>query len=324
MRWYWILVAARQAVGRRSKSITSILTPGYAPIEQYDSRADDVGPWSDIYALGMVAYRCISGLGDGELPDAVTRGRARRKGQAGLTPAVEAGKGRYHSGLLEAIDWALEVDEDARPQSVDAWRETLAGDRRRQRPAESERGTVSNPPSGTATERTGMNWPGVALTTVILALVVGVWMASQLYSERSDPGSVEQTPLPLPGDTPQRTSAKPAIESAGSATGQAGAEIERQRLEMELAGEMVSIPGGTFQMGDLSGDGSDWEKPVHSVTVPAFEMGKYEVTFAQWDACMADGGCGGYTPDDVGWGRGNRPVINVSWDDVQLFIAWLK
>ena len=191
--------AARQAVGQRSKALTSILTPGYAPIEQYDSQADDVGPWSDIYALGMVAYRCISGLGDGELPDAVTRGRARRKGQTGLTPAVESGKGRYNSGLLEAIDWALEVDEEARPQSVDAWRAALAEDGRRQHPAESKQGAVSNPPSGTATEHTGMNW-----------------------SERSNPGSVEQTPLPAPGDTLQRTSAKPAIESAGSAAGQAG------------------------------------------------------------------------------------------------------
>ena len=52
--------AARQAVGRRSQRLTTILTPGYAPIEQYDSKADDVGPWSDIYALGMVAYRCAS------------------------------------------------------------------------------------------------------------------------------------------------------------------------------------------------------------------------------------------------------------------------
>ena len=46
--------AARQAVGQRSKSITSILTPGYAPIEQYDSKAEDVGPWSDLYALGRL------------------------------------------------------------------------------------------------------------------------------------------------------------------------------------------------------------------------------------------------------------------------------
>ena len=58
----------------------------------------------------------------------------------------------------------------------------------------------------------------------------------------------------------------------------------------QYAGEMVDIPGGTFRMGDLSGDGADDEKPVHSVTVPTFRMGKYEVTFAQWDACVADGG----------------------------------
>ena len=77
-------------------------------------------------------------------------------------------------------------------------------------------------------------------------------------------------------------------------------------------------------MGDLSGDGADQQRPVHSVTVPAFSLGKYEVTFAQWDAFVADGGCGGYTPDDKGWGRGSRPVINVSWDDVQGFIDWLN
>ena len=80
---------ARQAVGQRSKSITSILTPGYAPIEQYDSKADDVGPWSDIYALGMVAYKCVSGAGDGELPDAVTRGRSQRKGGTDLASAAK-------------------------------------------------------------------------------------------------------------------------------------------------------------------------------------------------------------------------------------------
>ena len=90
------------------------------------------------------------------------------------------------------------------------------------------------------------------------------------------------------------------------------------------AGEMVSIPGGTFRMGDMSREGYDDERPVNSVTVPAFRMGKYEVTFTQWDACVADGGCGDYRPDDEGWGRGDRPVINVSWNDVQGFIDWLN
>ena len=104
----------------------------------------------------------------------------------------------------------------------------------------------------------------------------------------------------------------------------AGAGIGQTALERELAGEMVSIPAGSFRMGDLSGAGDDNEKPVRSVSVPAFRMGKYEVTFAQWDACVADGGCDGYTPDAEGWGRGNRPVINVSWNDTQFFIDWLN
>ena len=97
---------------------------------------------------------------------------------------------------------------------------------------------------------------------------------------------------------------------------------QQMALEQELAGEMVSIPSGMFRMGDLSGEGYDDEKPVHTVTVPAFKLGKYEVTFAQWDICVADGGCNDYSPyEDL---RGNRPVNWVSWDNVQSFIDWLN
>ena len=60
------------------------------------------------------------------------------------------------------------------------------------------------------------------------------------------------------------------------------------------------------------------------MTIPApFAVGKYEVTFAEWDACVAGGGCEGFRPDDV-WGRGDRPVINVSWDDGQAYVRWLS
>jgi formylglycine-generating enzyme required for sulfatase activity len=55
-----------------------------------------------------------------------------------------------------------------------------------------------------------------------------------------------------------------------------------------------------------------------------FAIGKYSITFKEWDACVADGGCGGYQPPDNGWGRGNRPVINVSWNDAQAFLQWLS
>jgi formylglycine-generating enzyme required for sulfatase activity len=67
------------------------------------------------------------------------------------------------------------------------------------------------------------------------------------------------------------------------------------------------------------------ERPQHWVNIErSFAVGKYDVTFDQWDACLSDGGCGGYRPKDEGWGRGNRPVINVDWQHAQAYVAWLN
>ena len=89
--------------------------------------------------------------------------------------------------------------------------------------------------------------------------------------------------------------------------------------------EVVVVPAGSFRMGDLQGGGVGVEKPVHTVTIgQPFAVGKYEVTFSEWDACVSAGGCNGYRPDDKGWGRGNRPVIYVSWKDAQQYVAWLS
>ena len=87
--------------------------------------------------------------------------------------------------------------------------------------------------------------------------------------------------------------------------------------------EMVVVPEGSFMMGSTSG--ADDERPVHEVTIARqFAVGVHEVTFAEWDACVSDGGCGGYRPDDRGWGRGKRPVMNVSWDDARAYVEWLS
>ncbi|KOR28472.1 hypothetical protein TI04_10910 [Achromatium sp. WMS2] len=87
---------------------------------------------------------------------------------------------------------------------------------------------------------------------------------------------------------------------------------------------MVSIPAGSFMMGSPeseAGRDSD-EGPQHRVTVKAFQMAKYETTFAEYDAfCEATGRA---KPDDRGWGRGNRPVINVTWDDAVAYTKWLS
>jgi formylglycine-generating enzyme required for sulfatase activity len=87
------------------------------------------------------------------------------------------------------------------------------------------------------------------------------------------------------------------------------------------APEMIELPAGPFTMGsEVSGA----EMPPHQVTVPAFAIGKFEVTFDEWDICVADGGCNGYKPTDQGWGRGRRPVINVSWGDAKQYVDWLS
>ena len=86
---------------------------------------------------------------------------------------------------------------------------------------------------------------------------------------------------------------------------------------------MVVVPSGSFMMGSKSR--FDDEMPSHRVTISRpFAVGKYEVTFAEWDACIAGGGCGGYRPKDGGWGRDDRPVINVNWNDVQSYVKWLS
>lgn len=90
--------------------------------------------------------------------------------------------------------------------------------------------------------------------------------------------------------------------------------------------EMVRIPSGTFLMGssEREKNRADNEGPQHYVTIRGFAVGKFEVTFDEWDACGRAGACSAHAPDDQGWGRGRRPVINVSWQDAQGYLSWLS
>ena len=91
--------------------------------------------------------------------------------------------------------------------------------------------------------------------------------------------------------------------------------------------EIVVVPAGSFMMGSSASEEGRWEYggPRHRVTIGSpFAVGVYEVTFAEWAACVRAGGCGGYRPEDQGWGRGSRPVLNVSWEDAQEYVRWLS
>jgi formylglycine-generating enzyme required for sulfatase activity len=83
--------------------------------------------------------------------------------------------------------------------------------------------------------------------------------------------------------------------------------------------EMVVIPAGKFTMGSPEFG----EDPQHEVTIAKpFAIGKYELTFVEWDTCVAAGGCPFVA--DSNWGRDKRPAINVSWEDAKQYLAWLS
>jgi serine/threonine protein kinase len=110
--------AARLTSSGVTKSMTAIVTPGYAPLEQYMSTGNQ-GPWTDVYALSGVMYRAVTGENP---PDAVSR---MKTGHA--LHALAAARPRYSERFLKAIEWGMVVDEKMRPQSIAEWRDLFVG-----------------------------------------------------------------------------------------------------------------------------------------------------------------------------------------------------
>jgi formylglycine-generating enzyme required for sulfatase activity len=87
--------------------------------------------------------------------------------------------------------------------------------------------------------------------------------------------------------------------------------------------QMVVIPAGEYTMGSPASE--QGAEAQHRITIAApFAVSKFEITFDEWETCVIEGGCGGHRPDDQGWGRGNRPVISVSWNDAKAYVSWLS
>jgi formylglycine-generating enzyme required for sulfatase activity len=96
--------------------------------------------------------------------------------------------------------------------------------------------------------------------------------------------------------------------------------------ECELCPEMIVVPAGQFLMGARDGEPGSTpdERPQHNVNfAQPFSVGRFPVTFSEWDACVAARGCS-YQPFDASWGRGSQPVINILWDDAKEYVAWLS
>ncbi|CAI4032859.1 Formylglycine-generating enzyme family protein [Nitrospira tepida] len=125
----------------------------------------------------------------------------------------------------------------------------------------------------------------------LLILLVGLWIATWLWEKKYN---VDQAIL----------------------------KVQSFFVSIQTEPEMVIVPGGVFRRGDLYGTGGSNEQPVQEVTLKPFALGKYEVTFAEYDRFAL--ATGRTLPSDMDWGRRSRPVINVSWEDAQAYAQWLS
>ncbi|NKN33869.1 formylglycine-generating enzyme family protein [Marichromatium bheemlicum] len=173
----------------------------------------------------------------------------------------------------------------------------------------------------------------IGLVLLVLALVsfavflpqLRYWFSGMSFSDQPAELIWAEPPRSLKAPPPERRVA-PVEEPAPLATEVPRAAqmplLRRDRLSDGSFGpELVELPGGSFRMGYNSLARTDY-MPAHQVTLRPFLIGAYEVTFAEYDRFAQ--ATGRRLPDDQGWGRGTRPVVDVSWEDARAYAAWLS
>ena len=129
----------------------------------------------------------------------------------------------------------------------------------------------------------------------------------------------------------EETRTRGLVPEAATRTARSEARPERPEpgtsfRDCERCPELVVVPPGRFRMGSPEAERGRQanEGPVRDMeVVRTLAIGRFEVSFEEWEACLLDGGCDRW-PDDRGFGRGKRPVIDVSWDDAMRYAAWLS
>ena len=214
--------AARRVIGDRTQTLTAVLKPSFAPVEQYgDVPGMRQGPWTDLYALGAVVHHLITGQMP---PPAVVR--AVRDAMPVLAAASPAPWPRVSQGVLAAIDWTLAVAPDDRPQSVSELRNALDGVVAP--PPPTPRVVVTEVPSvgvssgwhhtvrvaqptTVALSGRGRGWRVPAMAAVVAAVVIGGWGALRLGSTTATAATADLSGPPV---TLAAATATPAVPAA--------------------------------------------------------------------------------------------------------------
>ena len=216
--------------------------------------------------------------------------------------------------LTEAVDAALAVYAEDRPQNIAAWRlllwpPLLPPDDESDDVAVGHRGWTG------VARRWGLPVAGTALLAAL-----GLWWVGR--SPGGSQGSAAQPQQEGEGVAAPLDSIRLADSIAADQR-----RPERVFQDCAMCPEMIVVPAGSYMMGSPTSEAGrdNSEGPRHEVSIEyPLAVGVYEVTFAEWDACVSAGGCGGYRPDDEGWGRARHPVTNVSWEDAREYVAWLS
>jgi formylglycine-generating enzyme required for sulfatase activity len=153
-----------------------------------------------------------------------------------------------------------------------------------------------------------------------------IWRPFDITRPGESSSSTQDVGSP-PGGGPVAPGGKPSIASSAPAARSVVPGRVYLFKECDVCPEMAAVPGGTNLIGspDTERGRDRSEGPQQEIVIAqAFAVGRAEVSFAEWLACVAEGGCNAYRPGDYGWGYGLRPVINVSWTDAQAYVAWLS
>ncbi len=159
-----------------------------------------------------------------------------------------------------------------------------------------------------------------------IALLIGsvtAYFVTPYLTQLGEKKTVENgtvKPLPKPGPSPSPVGTNDKEETPVAAVVKP-IGMYRDPLKNGQGPLMVKLPGGTFKMGSKNSLPYYDERPQHEVTLNSFSISRYEITFEEYDQFAA--ATGQTLPDDRGWGRGNQPVINVSWDEATEYTKWL-
>ncbi|MEE8371722.1 MAG: serine/threonine-protein kinase, partial [Sphingomonadales bacterium] len=209
--------AARLAVGAKSRSLTAIVSAGYAPLEQYVSRGNQ-GPWTDIYALGATAYKCLTGEKPPEAPARTRKDPYKPLGKAKGSPLSEA--------FAEAINKALAVNEENRPQTIGDWRVMLEAseedgkedartkaDQMAEDAKEEEKGEAGKEEAEKGAEKpSGEGFVKILVVLLVLAVAAAGYSYWPLLTDAGDiPASV---PSSAPSSVPSAVPAPQPVEPA--------------------------------------------------------------------------------------------------------------